>query len=151
MFPEKFLPLAITNLLEGKKIPVYGQGKQVRDWLYVDDHCRAIDLVLQKGVIGETYLIGSAHREYTNIEVAKMLVNILGLSEERIEFVKDRPGHDFKYAIDSSKIQRLGWKPQHSFEDWLKITIQWYKDNQDWWKNVKSGEYQDYYKKQYSS
>lgn len=150
MFPEKLLPVAITNLLEGKKVPIYGNGLQVRDWLYVKDHCRAIDLVLQKGKIGETYLVGSSHREYTNLEVIKMVLKIMGKSETEIEFVKDRPGHDAKYAIDASKIiNELGWKPEHDFEDWLKIMVQWYVDNEVWWKNVKSGEYQKYYNKNY--
>lgn len=150
-FPEKFIPLAITNVLEGKKIPIYTPGNQIRDWLYVDDHCRGIDLVLQKGKVGETYLIGSQHREYTNMEIAKMLLKVLGKGEEYIELVKDRPGHDVKYAIDSSKIQKMGWKPEHSFEDWLEKTVKWYREHGDWWKHVKSGEYQEYYNKQYSS
>ncbi|MDO8513876.1 MAG: dTDP-glucose 4,6-dehydratase [bacterium] len=151
-FPEKLIPLAVTNILEGKKIPIYKPGNQVRDWLYVTDHCRAIDLVLEKGKIGETYLVGSQHREYTNLEVARMILKILGESEDKIEMVGDRPGHDVKYAINASKIRReLGWEPEHDFEDWLEKTVQWYRDNEDWWKRVKSGEYQDYYKKQYSN
>jgi dTDP-glucose 4,6-dehydratase len=150
-FPEKYLPLAITNVLEGKKIPIYSPGNQVRDWLYVEDHCRAIDIVLEKGVVGETYLVGSEHREYPNLEVAKLLLNILGKGEEYIEFVKDRPGHDVKYAVNSAKLKQLGWKPQHSFEEWLEKTVKWYVDNQDWWQRVKSGAYQDYYTKQYGT
>ncbi len=139
MFPEKFLPLAITNLLEGKKIPIYGSGQQVRDWLYVDDHCRAIDLVLQKGIVGETYLVGSQHREYTNLEVAHMLLGILGKDESYISFVPDRPGHDQKYAIDATKIKsQLGWKPQHEFEQWLSVMVEWYVQNESWWKKIKN-------------
>lgn len=150
-FPEKFIPLAITNLLEGKKIPIYKPGNQVRDWLYVEDHCRAIDLVLEKGRIGETYLVGSQHREYTNLEVAQMILGLLGAGQDQIELVGDRPGHDVKYAIDAGKIKtELGWEPQADFETYLKTTIQWYKDNQAWWKNIKSGEYQKYYEQQYA-
>jgi dTDP-glucose 4,6-dehydratase len=148
-FPEKYLPLAITNVLEGKKIPVYSPGNQVRDWLYVEDHCRAIDVVLQKGTIGETYLVGSEHREYPNLEVAHLLLKILGKDEESIDMIKDRPGHDVKYAVDASKIKKLGWKPKYSFEDWLKKTVQWYVENEDWWKRIKSGEYKSFYEKQY--
>ncbi len=151
-FPEKFIPLAITNLLEGKKIPIYKPGNQVRDWLYVTDHCRAIDLILQKGTVGETYLVGSSHRDYTNLEVAKMIIRLMDKSEGDIEFVGDRPGHDVKYAIDFSKIQNeLGWQPEAEFEEWLKSTIDWYKSNESWWKRVKSGEYQEYYEKQYGT
>jgi dTDP-glucose 4,6-dehydratase len=151
-FPEKFIPLAITNLLEGKKIPVYTPGNQVRDWLYVEDHCRAIDLVLQKGKTGETYLVGADHPEYTNMDVAKMILRLMDLGEEYLEIVGDRPGHDVKYAINCAKIRNeLGWKPEHSFEDWLEKTVNWYRDNEAWWKNVKSGEYQKYYLDNYSS
>lgn len=151
-FPEKFIPLAITNLLEGKKIPIYKPGNQVRDWLYVDDHCEAIDLVLKKGRVGETYLVGADHREYTNMEVAKMILQLLGKGEEFLEIVGDRPGHDVKYAIDSSKIRtELGWAPKHSFEEWLKTTVEWYKENSNWWKSVKSGEYLKYFEQNYQN
>jgi len=146
MFPEKFLPLAITNILEDKKIPIYGNGRQVRDWLYVDDHAAAIDLILQKGKVGETYLIGSQHREYSNLEVAKILLKIMWKDESFIEFVADRPGHDQKYAVNALKIRtELGWRPQHEFEEWLPLMVQWYQNNESWWKRVKSGEYQKYY------
>lgn len=149
-FPEKFIPLAITNVLEGKKIPIYKPGNQVRDWLYVQDHCRAIDLVLKNGKLGETYLVGADHKEYTNLDVAKMILQLMGFGSEMIELVGDRPAHDVKYAINSDKIRKeLGWKPEANFEDYLKETINWYKNNEVWWKNVKSGEYQEYYKKQY--
>lgn len=151
-FPEKFIPLAITNLLEGKKIPIYSPGNQVRDWLYVEDHCRAIDLVLQKGKLGQTYLVGSSHKEYSNLEVAKMILNLMGQEQSQIESIKDRPGHDLKYAVDSGKIEKeLGWKPEHEFKDSLKMTIEWYRANQDWWKRVKNGEYQKYYNQQYGN
>lgn len=149
-FPEKLIPLAITNLLEGKKVPVYGDGLYVRDWLYVEDHCKAIEKILQKGKIGETYCIGGLTEDINNLSVIKKILNILGKDESEIEFVKDRPGHDRKYSIDWSKIKNeLGWNPLHSFDEWLGKTIEWYKENQDWWKRVKSGDYQKYYKKQY--
>lgn len=151
MFPEKLIPLAITNLLEGKKVPVYGDGLYVRDWLYVDDHCTAIDAILTKGKIGETYYVGSMHEDIPNIEVIKKILKIMGKDENMIEYVKDRPGHDRRYAIDWSKIHNeLGWQPAFDFEENLKKTVDWYINNQDWWKKVKSGEYQQYYQKQYS-
>ncbi len=151
-FPEKIISLAITNLLEGKKVPVYGDGLYVRDWLYVEDHCRAIDLILQKGKVGDTYCIGGLTEDINNLEVVKKIIKLLGKDESSIDFVKDRPGHDRRYAIDWSKIKReLGWEPLHSFDEWLEKTVQWYKNNQDWWKRVKNGDYQKYYKKQYES
>ncbi len=150
MFPEKFIPLAITNVLEGKKIPVYGDGLYVRDWLYVDDHCRAIDIVLQKGKVGETYLVGGMTELYPNIEIARKILKLLDKDESFIEFVKDRPGHDRKYDIDWTKIKtELGWEPKFSFDEWLEKTVLWYKRNEQWWKNIKSGEYKQYYTKQY--
>jgi len=149
-FPEKLIPLAITNVLEDKKIPIYGDGQQIRDWLYVEDHCRAIDAVLQDGKVGETYLVGGMEKLIPNIEVARKILKILGKGEEFLEFVKDRPGHDRKYDVDYSKIKNeLGWEPQHSFDEWLEKTVAWYKDNENWWRHIKSGEYQDYYKTQY--
>lgn len=151
MFPEKLIPLAITNVLEGKKIPIYGDGLYVRDWLYVEDHARAIDVVLQKGKIGETYLVGGMTELSPNIEIAKKIVTLLGKDENSIEFVKDRPGHDRKYDVDWSKIKNeLGWKPQHSFDEWLEKTVDWYKNNREWWERIKSGAYAEYYQKQYS-
>ncbi len=149
-FPEKFIALAITNILEGKKVPVYGDGFYVRDWLYVEDHCQAIDLILKKGVVGETYLVGGLTEDIPNIEVIKRILKIMGRDENFIEFVKDRPGHDRRYALDWGKIKReLGWQPQYNFNDGLKTTVDWYMKNQEWWRNVKSGEYLEYYKKQY--
>lgn len=149
-FPEKFIPLAITNLLEDKKIPVYGDGLYIRDWLYVEDHCRAIDLVLQKGKIGETYLVGGMTELHPNIEIARKILKLLGKDESYIEFVKDRPGHDRKYDVDWTKIKNeLGWKPLYDFDEWLAKTVDWYKEHKDWWRNIKSGEYKDYYEKQY--
>lgn len=151
-FPEKLIPLTITNLIEDKKVPVYIPGNQVRDWLYVEDHCRAIDLIVHKGQIGKTYLIGGQTEDVSNLEVVKMIIRLMGKSEESIEFVKDRPGHDVRYAIDWSKTkEELGYEPAFSFEEYLKKTIDWYVENQDWWKRVKSGAYQEYYAKQYGN
>jgi dTDP-glucose 4,6-dehydratase len=148
--PEKMIPLTITNIIEGKKVPVYGDGLYVRDWLYVEDHCRAIDVILNRGKIGETYCIGGLTQDISNLEVVKKILKIMGKDESVIEFVKDRPGHDRRYAIDWSKIKTdLSWQPQFSFDEYLKITVEWYKSYQNWWNNVKSGEYQEYYQKQY--
>lgn len=150
-FPEKMIPLAITNLLEGKSVPIYGDGLYVRDWLYVEDHCRAIEAVLMDGKVGETYCVGGMTRDISNLEVAKMLLKLLGKSEDNLEFVKDRPGHDRRYAVDWSKIHKeLGWEPKYNFEAWLEKTVTWYKEHEEWWKNIKSGEYQGYYEKQYT-
>jgi len=149
-FPEKFIPLVITNLLENKKIPVYGDGLHVRDWLYVEDHCQAIDLVLQKGKIGETYCIGGLTEDIPNINIVKKIIKLMNKDESQIELVKDRPGHDRRYAVDWSKAKsELGYQPQHNFDDYLKQTIDWYKQNKDWWQRVKSGDYQKYYQQQY--
>jgi dTDP-glucose 4,6-dehydratase len=150
--PEKLIPLAITNLLEGKKAPLYGDGKYVRDWLYVTDHCKAIDLVLSDGKIGETYCVGGTTRDITNREVLDKILELLGKDESCIETVKDRPGHDRKYAVDFSKIKNeLGWEPLHSFEQWLGSTVEWYKKNEAWWKKLKGSQFDEYYKKQYTA
>lgn len=149
-FPEKFMPLAITNILEGKKVPVYGDGLYVRDWLYVEDHCRAIDLVLARGKVGETYCVGGLTEDINNLEVIKKIIRLMNADESVIEFVKDRPGHDRRYAIDWTKIKtELGWQPQHDFDTWLAKTVDWYKENTSWWDRVKTGSYQEYYDKQY--
>jgi dTDP-glucose 4,6-dehydratase len=149
-FPEKLIPLAITNLMEGKKVPIYGDGLYVRDWLYVEDHCRAIDLCLQKGKLGETYCIGGLTKDISNLGIAKKIIKLMKKSESAIEFVKDRPGHDRRYAVDWSKAKReLGYQPQDEFEVYLKETIDWYQQNQAWWQRVKSGDYQQYYQQQY--
>lgn len=149
-FPEKFIPLTITNLLEDKPVPIYGNGKQVRDWLYVEDHCRAIDLVLNKGGIGEYYLIGGLTEDITNLEVAQRICKMLDKDEKLIEFVKDRPGHDVRYALDWGKAKKeLGYQPKFNFDTYLKKTVQWYQENKDWWQRVKSGDYQDYYQQWY--
>jgi len=148
-FPEKLHGLFITNLLEGKKVPVYGDGLQVRDWLFVEDHCRAIDMILHDGKIGETYCVGGAC-EKPNIEIARAILRWLNLGDEMIEHVADRPGHDRRYAIDFSKIKNeLGWSPEVDFEQGMKATVEWYQNNRAWWQKIKSGEYLDYYKKQY--
>ncbi|MCR4264114.1 MAG: dTDP-glucose 4,6-dehydratase [Candidatus Roizmanbacteria bacterium] len=150
--PEKMIPLVITNAMENKKIPVYGDGLHVRDWLYVEDHCRAIDRVLTGGKIGETYCVGGLTHDINNLEVVKKIIHLMGKDESLIEFVKDRPGHDRRCAIDWSKIKNeLGWEPQHDFDTWLIKTIKWYTEHEEWWKRVKSGEYQEYYRKQYSN
>ncbi len=152
MFPEKMIPLAITNLLEGKKVPVYGDGLYVRDWLYVEDHCRAIEMILLKGKVGETYCIGGLTTDINNLEVVKKILALLGKGEDMIDYVKDRPGHDRRYAVDWTKIKtELGWEPKYSFDEWLVRTVEWYKTNREWWENIKSGIYKEYYQKQYAS
>ena len=150
-FPEKLIPLMIANALADKPLPVYGEGLNVRDWLYVEDHCRAIDLILEKGRVGEVYNIGG-HNEKANIEVVKIILAQLGKPESLITFVTDRKGHDQRYAIDPTKIHNeLGWLPETKFEDGIRRTIQWYLDNEAWWKNIVSGEYQQYYEKMYGN
>ncbi len=149
-FPEKLIPLMIANALADKSLPVYGEGLNVRDWLYVEDHCKAIDLVLQKGRVGEVYNIGG-HNEMRNIDIVKLICKELGKPESLITFVKDRKGHDMRYAIDPAKIhEELGWLPETKFEDGIKKTIKWYLDNTEWWQEIVSGEYQSYYEKMYA-
>ena len=146
-FPEKLIPLMIANVLNDKPLPVYGDGKNVRDWLYVEDHCRAIDLIIHNGRVGEVYNVGG-HNEKTNLEVVQLIIAALGKGE--IKFVRDRAGHDRRYAIDPTKIHNeLGWLPQTKFEDGIQKTIQWYLDNKSWWENIISGEYQKYYERMY--
>lgn len=146
MFPEKLIPLFISNLMEGKKVPVYGDGQQVRDWIHVDDHCKGVDLILQKGKIGETYCLGGKDGEMPNLDLTKKIINALGRDESYIEFVKDRPGHDRRYAVDYSKATKeLGWEPEIDFDEGLEEMIQWYKDNSEWVERCKSGAYQEYY------
>ena len=150
-FPEKLIPLMIANALNDKKLPVYGKGENVRDWLYVEDHCSAIDLIIRKGKIGEVYNIGG-HNERTNLEVVKTIIKELGKSEDLIEFVTDRPGHDRRYAIDPTKIHdELGWLPATKFDDGIKKTIDWYLIHKSWWEKIISGEYKDYYDKMYKN
>lgn len=149
-FPEKLIPLMIANALEDKPLPVYGEGLNVRDWLYVEDHCRAIDLIIHNGKVGEVYNIGG-HNEKANIEVVKIILEQIGKPESLITYVTDRKGHDLRYAIDPTKIHNeLGWLPTTMFEDGIRKTIQWYLDNKEWWENIISGEYQQYYEKMYA-
>ena len=149
-FPEKLIPLMIANALNDKPLPVYGDGKNVRDWLYVEDHCKAIDMILESGKIGEVYNIGG-HNERTNLEVVKTVLSILGKSEDLITYVKDRPGHDMRYAIDPTKIKNeLGWYPETTFEEGIKKTVEWYLSNKEWWENIINGEYKKYYEKMYA-
>jgi len=148
-FPEKLIPLMIANALNDKPLPVYGKGENVRDWLYVEDHCKAIDLIIHKGTVGEVYNIGG-NNEMRNIDIVKTIVHEIGKSEELIIYVTDRPGHDLRYAIDPTKIiNELGWLPETKFEEGIKKTIRWYLDNKVWWENIINGEYQNYYQRMY--
>jgi dTDP-glucose 4,6-dehydratase len=150
-FPEKFIPLSICNLKEGKRVPVYGDGLYVRDWIHVEDHCGGIEAILEKGKIGETYCLGGKDSEVSNLELVKKLLTLMGRDESFIEFVKDRPGHDRRYSIDYSKAKKeLDWEPQIGLDEGLFATVEWYKKNQAWVDEVRSGAYQDYYHKQYS-
>ncbi len=150
-FPEKLIPLMIANALADKPLPVYGEGRNIRDWLYVEDHCKAIDLIIRKGKEGETYNIGG-HNEMQNIQIVKLICDYLGKPYSLIEHVTDRKGHDQRYAIDPTKIHNeLGWLPETMFADGIKKTIQWYLDNKEWWENIVSGEYQNYYQKMYGN
>lgn len=149
-YPEKLISLFITNLLEGRDVPLYGSGRNVREWIYVRDHSRAVWLVAQKGKLGEVYNIGNGN-EITNLELTRTLLKLLKVPASRIKFVKDRLGHDLRYALDGGKIKRLGFKPAHKFDQALAATVNWYKDNEAWWRPIKSGEYQDYYKKNYGT
>ena len=135
--PEKLFPRFITDLIDNKPVTIYGDGKYVRDWLYVTDHCRAIDLVIKKGKIGETYLVGSMTHEINNLQFAKKLLKIFGKSNAYLKFVKDRPGHDRRYAINWTKLKKLGWKPEHDFDTYLNKTVLWYKENEWWWRPLK--------------
>ena len=147
-FPEKLISLFTTNALDQKPLPVYGDGLNVRDWLFVEDNCEALDVVLHQGKDGEVYNIGAGN-EKNNLEITKLILNQLGKSENLIEYVDDRKGHDRRYALDISKVKRLGWQPAHTFEDGIKMTIEWYQNNRWWWERLKSGEYMEYYKENY--
>ncbi len=148
-FPEKLIPLMIINALNDKPLPVYGDGLNVRDWLHVNDHCAAVDVVLQRGKVGEVYNVGG-NNEWKNIDIVKRILHLVGKSESLIAFVRDRLGHDWRYAIDATKIENeLGWTPAHTFEIGLQETVEWYLSNRDWWRRVMTGEYLQYYKKQY--
>ena len=149
-FPEKLIPLMIINALHDEKLPVYGDGKNVRDWLYVEDHCKAIDLIIHNGKVGEVYNVGG-HNEMSNIDIVKLILKKLGKSEDLITYVADRKGHDRRYAIDPTKIHNeLGWLPETKFADGIEKTIDWYLNHEDWWQTIISGEYQDYYDKMYN-
>jgi dTDP-glucose 4,6-dehydratase len=147
-FPEKMLPLFITNLIEDKEIPIYGDGLNVREWIFVEDHARAIDFLLEKGKYGEVYNIGTGV-EKTNLEMVDILLRHFGKDKSLLKYVADRKGHDKRYAIDFSKLQEMGWRPTHDFNTSLDFIIDWYQDHQEWWQNIKSGDYQEYYIKQY--
>jgi dTDP-glucose 4,6-dehydratase len=150
-YPEKFIPLFVTNALEGKTLPLYGKGTNVRDWLYVEDNCRAIDMVMRMGKLGQVYNVG-ANNEVKNIDIANRIVNLLEKPESLIKFVKDRLGHDRRYALDCEKIHALGWKPKKDFEDALAFTVRWYRENPEWWRKIKakSKGFQDFYTKYYA-
>jgi len=148
-FPEKMIPLAITNLIDGQKVPIYGDGLYVRDWLYVQDHCRGIEAVLEQGQLGETYLFGGLYKDVNNLDLIKMIISLMRKSEDSIEFIKDRPGHDRRYSVDFSETQKaLGWKPSLDLEAGLKKTIAWYQANEAWWRPLKE-QNQAYFAKQY--
>jgi dTDP-glucose 4,6-dehydratase len=147
-YPEKLIPLFITNLLENKKVPLYGDGQNVRDWIYVEDHVRAVDFLMDKGELGEIYNIG-AGEAYTNSEITQILLKALYKNDNSIEYVEDRLGHDRRYALDSSKLQAMGWKTLYPFEKTMAKTIHWYCDHKDWWEPIKSGEFKEYYRKRY--
>ena len=150
-FPEKLIPLMIANALHNKPLPVYGEGLNVRDWLYVEDHCKAIDLIIHNGRDGEVYNVGG-HNEKQNIEIVKIICKELGKSDDLIVHVRDRKGHDMRYAIDPTKIHKeLGWLPETKFEDGIKKTIDWYLNNREWWENIINGEYKNYYDKMYGN
>lgn len=148
-FPEKLIPLTISRLLKDEQVPIYGNGQNIRDWLHVLDHCRAIDIIMHKGIDGEIYNIGG-HNEWSNLEVVQTIIRMLGKSDDLIKFVPDRLGHDKRYAIDPSKMEQFGWKPTYTFETGIAQTIQWYLNNKDWWEPIIGREYQHYFEKQYS-
>ncbi len=148
-YPEKLIPLFVTNAIDDKPLPVYGDGLNVRDWIYVVDNCEAVDLVLQKGRDGEVYNVGGGN-ERTNLEITKTILRELGKPESLMTYVKDREGHDRRYALDTEKIRGLGWQPRHSFEAAMADTVSWYRDHRPWWEKLKSGEYLEYYKRHYS-
>ncbi|MBN1521643.1 MAG: dTDP-glucose 4,6-dehydratase [Candidatus Aureabacteria bacterium] len=148
-YPEKLIPLFITNALEDRKLPVYGDGRQRRDWLHVVDHCEAIQYIIEKGAEGETYNI-AGNCEKVNLDVTEMILDILKKPKDLISYVKDRPGHDRRYSLDANKLFALGWKPGRNFEEGLRETVEWYVKNDRWWRKIKSGEFREYYKKHYS-
>jgi dTDP-glucose 4,6-dehydratase len=148
-YPEKFIPLFVTNAFDGDALPLYGDGKQVRDWLFVEDHCAGIEIVLREGVAGEIYNVGGGD-EHENIEVAERILTLTGADRSLLRSVADREGHDRRYSLDTAKLRTLGWTPQTPFDDGLHETVQWYRDHRDWWQPIKSGEYREYYARQYA-
>ncbi|HEU4450932.1 MAG TPA: dTDP-glucose 4,6-dehydratase [Gaiellaceae bacterium] len=148
-YPEKLVPLFVTNALDGQPLPLYGDGRQVRDWLHVEDHCAGIDFVLREGAPGEVYNVGGGH-EHENVEITSRILELTGADPALVRHVTDRPGHDRRYSLDSSKLRALGWEPRRDFEDGLAETVAWYRDNRAWWEPIKSGEYLDYYRRQYA-
>ena len=148
-YPEKIVPLFVTNALDGDPLPVYGDGRQTRDWLHVEDHCAAVELVLREGEPGEAYNVG-AGQELENIEVTRRILQLTGADPSLVRHVTDRPGHDRRYSLDSSKIATLGWRPERPFEEGLAETVEWYRERRDWWEPIKSGEYREYYERQYA-
>ena len=149
-YPEKLIPLFVTNALDGEPLPLYGDGRQVRDWLYVEDHCAGIELVLREGATGEAYNVGGGD-EHENLEVAERLLELTGADRALLRSVPDRPGHDRRYSLDTAKLRRLGWAPATSFADGLRETVHWYRDNRAWWEPIKSGAYREYYERQYAA
>jgi dTDP-glucose 4,6-dehydratase len=147
-FPEKLIPLFVTNALTDKELPIYGDGLNVRDWIFVEDHCDALDFLVKKGEHGQVYNVGGGN-EKTNLEITGIILTELGKSEDLMTFVQDRPGHDRRYALNTEKIQSLGWEPKHDFTEAMKRTINWYRENTWWWEKLKSGEYLEYYKSNY--
>ncbi len=148
-YPEKVIPLFVTNAIDDEALPLYGDGLQVRDWLYVEDNCAAIELVLERGEAGVTYNVGGGN-ELTNLELTRTILELLGKPESLVRSVPDRPGHDRRYAVDTSRIRALGWSPAHDFRDALAETVRWYREREDWWRPLKDGEYLDYYRRQYA-
>ena len=149
-YPEKFIPLFVTNMLDGEPLPLYGDGKQVRDWLYVDDHCAGIEAALQQGAAGEIYNVGGENERY-NIDVADLLFELTGADRSLLRRVDDRPGHDRRYSIETTKLRGLGWEPRMAFDAGLRTTVDWYRENRAWWEPIKSGEYREYYERQYGA
>jgi dTDP-glucose 4,6-dehydratase len=148
-YPEKLVPLFVTNALDGEPLPVYGDGRQVRDWLHVEDHCAAIELVLREGAAGEAYNVGAGD-ERENLEVTLRILELTGADPSLVRHVEDRPGHDRRYSLDSAKVRALGWEPARSFEEGLAATVEWYRERREWWEPLKSGEYREYYRRQYA-
>jgi dTDP-glucose 4,6-dehydratase len=148
-YPEKFVPLFVTNALDGLELPLYGDGRQVRDWLFVDDHCAGVELVLREGAPGEIYNVGGGD-EHENIEVAERIIELTGAGRSLLRRVDDRPGHDRRYSIDTTKMRALGWTPQTPFEEGLALTVSWYREHRGWWEQIKSGDYREYYERQYA-